>query len=240
MRFAVLALLLAFPAHAQSDPFAGLFQGDQVVLELKGSAGKYAGTLTVQGQQFSTVVTTSGTSATGSFIVGGRTYKFTLTPYGNGYKLASEGVEYVLARKAEQPPPPAPAGAISDAPPASIVGSWRNARGYAQFNADGTGTVDGQSGRYEIHGDQLNMIGAQGQLTVRYSVQGDQLTLSTNAGSICSRSPQARNRRRQRPYGAGGQVVLDLAGLCQQRRCASIQPLHHAQWERVVSVFRTD
>jgi hypothetical protein len=216
MRFAVLALLLTFPAHAQSDPLAGVFRGDRVVLELKGSAGKYSGTLTVQGQQFPAAVTASGTSATGTFTAAGRTYTFTLAPYGNGYKLASEGVEYVLARKVEPPPSPppashppsdeapAPAGANSAASSAGIVGYWRNATGYAQFNSDGTGTVDGQSGRYEIHGDQLTMIGAQGQLTVTYSVRGDQLTLSTARGSI--------TLERSKPETGAGSVHMELVG----------------------------
>src|SRR5262245_36297927 len=147
MRLA-LFLLLTLAARAQSDPFAGVFQGDRVSLELKGSAGKYTGNLTVQGQQFPAAVTASGTTATGTFTAGGRAYKFTLIPHGNGYKLASEGVEYLLARKVESttqapgpatPPPtvsprpatedaPAPAGAIQttpppSAPPSSIVGS---------------------------------------------------------------------------------------------------------------------
>jgi hypothetical protein len=184
MRCAVLAVLIAALCCGQSDPYVGLFQGDRVALELKGSGGKYTGTLTVQGQSFPATVSTSSSNATGTFSAAGRTYSFRLTPDGNGYKLTSEGVEYVLVRSGQTPVPPPASPAAPQPPQGSIVGSWRNARGYAQFNADGTGTVDGQSGRYEIHGDQLTMVGAQGQLTVRYTVQNDQLTLSTAAGSI--------------------------------------------------------
>jgi hypothetical protein len=158
-------------------------------------------------------------------------------------KLASEGVEYLLARKVEAAAPamppfpapapapapsnppvaapparpamedaPAPAGAVPPQPPAaepppasgSIVGTWRHAQGSAQFNADGTGTVDGQSGRYEIHGDQLTMTGAQGQLTVTYAVRGDQLTLSTNRGSIVM--------DRAKPESGAGSVHMELVG----------------------------
>src|SRR5204862_7617521 len=104
----------------------------------------------------------------------------------NGFKLASEGSEYLLARKVDPssappspsqspgqpardvPDVPAPAGVVAPAG-GSIVGSWRNATGSAQFNADGTGVVDGQPGRYLIRGNQLTLIGAQGQIVVQFA-----------------------------------------------------------------------
>jgi hypothetical protein len=210
----MLAGLLAAVVFAQQDPFAGIFQGDKVALELKGSGGKYTGTLTVQGASFPATVIASGATANGTFVVGGRAYAFTLAPYGNGFKLASEGVEYLLTRKveAQSPPvvrtpppapppapvpapptvakqpveePPSPAGAIATpaAAPQSIVGAWRNAQINARFNADGTGTMNGENGRYITRGDQLTMMGAQGQVTIKYAVQGDQLTLTGPGGS---------------------------------------------------------
>ena len=191
----MLAGLLAAVVPAQQDPFAGTFQGDKVALELKGSSGKYTGTLTVQGASFPATVNATGATASGTFVVGGRAYAFTLAPFGNGFKLSSEGVEYLLARKveAQSPPvakqpadePPAPAGAIATpaAAPQSIVGAWRNAQINARFNADGTGTMNGENGRYITRGDQLTMMGAQGQVTVKYAVQGDQLTLTGPGGT---------------------------------------------------------
>ena len=86
--------------------------------------------------------------------------------------------------------PPAPAGAVNPAPAApapaagSIVGLWRNGQGSAQFNADGTGSMDGQQGRYTIRGDQLTLIGAQGQLTLGFAINGDQLTLKAPNGNV--------------------------------------------------------
>src|SRR5215471_14122132 len=219
MRLAAVACMLAAVAVAQRDPFAGVFQGDSVALELKGAGGKYSGTLTVQGQSFPATATASGTTATGAFTVDGRSYSFTFTAYGNGYKLASEGSEYLLTRRQESaaatasivpafaatpvgfapasppptfpapegPPPPlaaAPtgriAGGLAKAAAPSIVGNWRNATGYARFNPDGTGTIDGESGRYEIHGSQITLIGARGQLTLPFAIEGDRLTLTAN------------------------------------------------------------
>ena len=235
--------MLACVVWAQRDPFAGVYQGDKIMLELKPAGGRYTGTLTVQGQAFPVSASASGATAIGNLTAGGRSYLFTLSPFGNGFKLASEGVEYPLVRKVESPaappspamppaplprpveapaaasPPrlatddiPAPAGALpaSTAPASAptggttIVGSWRNAQGYAQFNADGTGTIDGENGRYEIRGDQLTMIGAQGRLTVAYAVRGDQLTLSTARGSMVL--------DRVKPETGAGSVHLELVG----------------------------
>src|SRR4051812_39480056 len=109
MKLAFLAILLAAIACAQPDPLAGVFQGDKVALELKGAGGKYTGTLAVQGASFPATVTAAGATAKGTFIAGGRLYAFTLAPYGNGYKLTSEGVEYLLVRKTEVQSVPAPA-----------------------------------------------------------------------------------------------------------------------------------
>ena len=64
-------------------------------------------------------------------------------------KLASEGTEYLLKKRSD-PAAPADGGAVQ--PDAGnkadngIVGMWRNAQGYARFNADGTGEVDGNTG----------------------------------------------------------------------------------------------
>jgi hypothetical protein len=98
---------------------------------------------------------------TGGFELNGKNYAFTLTAAGSGFKLASEGAEYRLERQGAAGPAPPVAATSND----SIVGSWRNATGSAQFNADGTGVVDGTPGRYEIRGNQLTLIGAQGQVT---------------------------------------------------------------------------
>src|SRR3979411_1324048 len=110
---------------ARPDPFAGTFEGQQVVLELKGARGEYAGTISVRGQQFPVAVKANGANASGSFAVNGQSYPFTLSPAGDGLTLASEGQEYRLPR----------VGAAADQPPASggvsgarIVGSWRNAQ----------------------------------------------------------------------------------------------------------------
>src|SRR5204863_9700408 len=104
-------------------------------------------------------------------------------PNGNGLKLASDGQEYLLARKGGAPASTIePIGDQSGA--GSIVGSWRNATGSARFNADGTGVVDGQPGRYEIQGNQLTLIGAQGRITLPFAVRGDTLTLTANGAAV--------------------------------------------------------
>jgi hypothetical protein len=44
--------------------------------------------------------------------------------------------------------------------------------------------VDGQAGRYEIRGNQLTLIGAQGQVTLGFEVRGDSLTLMVNGAAV--------------------------------------------------------
>ena len=189
MRIAVLlcawtVLVMAQNPLAKPDPFVGTFQGDGVTLEMAASGAGYAGTLSFQGRQFPAAMKAAAQLASGSFEVSGQSYAFTLTQDGGGFKLASAGTEYRLARKATAAPAaPAPAPASAGAA-GSIVGSWRNATGSARFNADGTGVVDGTPGRYEIRGNQLTLIGAQGQATVPFEVRGDVLTLTVNGAAV--------------------------------------------------------
>jgi len=143
-------------------------------------------------------VKAAGAAATGSVEVDGQTYAFTLTPAGRGFKMASKGREYLVERKVE-PEKAAPATSTD-----SIVGHWRNATGYAWFNADGTGVVDGTPGRYEVRGNQLTLIGAQGQATLPFEVRGDVLTLTVNGAAI--------TLNRVKPETGAGSVHMELVG----------------------------
>jgi len=243
MRLGVLGCVVAALALAQRDPFAGVFVNDKITLELKGAGGKYTGTLTVQGQSFpATAVAAGASSASGTFTAAGRAFPFTLAPYGNGFRLSSEGSEYLLVRKVEAATTPATAAGrtgenpappdLSPSPPSadgqaktpaldrlkpvpptqsgivgygpSIVGYWRNATGYAKFNADGTGTIDGQDGRYQIRGDQITLMGAQGQVTLPFSVEGDRLTLMVGGNAV------VLNRAKEET--GAGSVHMELVG----------------------------
>jgi hypothetical protein len=181
----LLAVILAAMGNGQNplarlDPFVGTFEGDHVRLEIAGAKGLYSGTLLVVGKQFAvTVKPTAGGSAAGSFDVQGLTYSFTLTPINGGFKLTSDGTEYTLTRMG-----PAPTGASG----ASIVGLWRNASGSARFNADGTGEIDGNAGKYEIHSETLVLKDAQGQqVSMPFSVRGDTLTLGNGPSVTLNR-----------------------------------------------------
>ncbi len=177
------ALALAQNPLKRSDPFAGRFEGDQVALELTGANGQYTGTLTIQGQAFPLIARAAGATANGVMQAGGGSFPFTLTPTANGLKLASEGSEYMLERHSA---PGGTAQAVSGPVKSgnSVVGYWRNAQGHARFNADGTGEVDGENGRYEIHGNQLALIGPRGQISLAFEVHGDVLTLTVNGALI--------------------------------------------------------
>ena len=74
----------------------------------------------------------------------------------------------------------APQAQPAPSPQATIVGMWRNATGYARFNADGTGEIDGEPGRWLVSGNQLTLSGRQGTMTVPFVLRGDTLTLTVN------------------------------------------------------------
>src|SRR5436309_8030317 len=112
---------------ARPDPFAGTFEGQQVVLELSAARGEYMGTISVRGQQFPVAVKVKGATASGSFTADGQSFPFTLSPVAEGLTLASEGQEYRLMRRGAAEAAQAPAK-----PGGSIVGSWRNAQGSAK------------------------------------------------------------------------------------------------------------
>ena len=187
-------LVMAQNPLAKPDPFVGTFQGGGVTLEMAPSGGDYAGKLSFQGQIFPAVMKASGTIASGTFDFNGQAFAFTLTRDGDGLTLASAGTQYHLVRKAAAAPAlePAPAAPAPPPPPtgaraaagSSIVGLWRNATGYARFNADGTGEVDGTTGRYQIRGNQLLLTGATGQATVQFELAGDVLTLAVNGVAV--------------------------------------------------------
>jgi hypothetical protein len=198
MKLAWLVSIGVIAASAQNplarpDAYVGVFEGQGVALELKGAQGRYTGTLTVQGTSFAATVTADAGGATGTFTVNGTAYRFTLSPLADGFKLESDGGEYRLVRRgAVAAAVPATATPTAAAAPAGIVGTWRNSQGYAKFNADGTGEIDGNPGRYEIQGNQLTMIGAQGRVTVSFTLDGERLSLGANGAAIVLEREKAR------------------------------------------------
>ncbi len=206
MRIALLlwagaALAMAQNPLARPDPFEGTFEGDGVTLTMAPKGGDYAGTLTFQGQSYPAAMKTSGTIASGSFEVQAKAYPFTLTQQGGGFLLNSAGADYRLARKGSAAAPSAQAGSAA----AGIVGTWRNAQGYARFNADGTGEMDGMPGRYEIRGNQLTLTGAQGTGTLGFELRGDVLTLMVNGAPV-------KLERAKADQGGSGGVRMELVG----------------------------
>jgi hypothetical protein len=208
-------LVMAQNPLARPDPFVGTFQGDGVTLEMAPRSGDYAGKLSFQGQTFPAAMKASGTIASGTFDFNGQSFAFTLARDGDGFTLASAGTQYRLARQAAAAPAEKPAPATPAAPAAApagtraaagagIVGSWRNATGYARFNADGTGEADGTPGRYEISGNQLTLTGATGRATVQFEVLGDLLTLTVNGVAV--------TLNRVREEAGDGSIHAELVG----------------------------
>jgi hypothetical protein len=180
-----VTLAMAETPSKQVDPYTGRFDNGQVVLELTGKNGQYSGSITIQGATAPVTAQTVGASAQGEMQVNGMVYRFTLTPVEGGLKLTSDGSQYLLHKSGSvsSAAPATPGNAAPAAKPGNssgIVGYWRNANGYARFNADGTGEIDGQRGRYEIHGNQLTLVGAAGPVTLPFQLQGNALTIIYN------------------------------------------------------------
>lgn len=195
-------LMMAQTPPAEPDPFTGTFREDGVSLEMSSSGGSYAGTLSIHGGHYLATMKVSGTLASGSYDVNGQAHRFTLTREAEGLRLTSGGAAYRLTRRvstALAAPAPEAAQAAPD-----LVGSWRNSTSSAQFNADGTGVVNGTPGRYEIRGNRLTLIGAQAENTARFEVHGDVLALNVNG------KPVTLNRVKEE-VGEGG-VRVELVG----------------------------
>jgi len=191
MRVGVLLCLLAASICAQDkgglpDPYVGVFQNDQISLTLAGSGGKYSGAVTFQGRTFPVTARTVWRVTTGTVEMDGRGILLTFSPYAGGLQVAAEGAVYKLERVT--PTAPKVPGASPRAAE-GIVGEWRNAQGSARFNADGTGAVDGNPGRYEIHGNELTLTGegnggAPVRIVAPFEIDGDILRLTIAGAAI--------------------------------------------------------
>jgi hypothetical protein len=185
----VLLLIAAIgTAWAQtSGSWPGAFAGDGVKLEIQAAGGDFTGSIAFQGRTFPLRFRAVDTVGSGSVEINGQSIGFTVIREGSGVRLAVMGETYRLSRTQSAATPAAPRGnpVPAAAPaPSGIVGYWRNATGWARFNADGTGVIDGTPGRYQIRGDQLLLSGAEGQVTAGFSVSGDVLTLTVGAATV--------------------------------------------------------
>ncbi|MGD0776608.1 MAG: hypothetical protein ABSC05_27650 [Candidatus Solibacter sp.] len=184
---------------AEPDPFAGTFRGDGVRLEMSSSGAAYAGTLSIHGEIYVATMKVSGTVASGSYDVNGLARRFTLTRETEGFMLTSGTAAYRLMRRVSTTLAPEAAQGAAD-----LVGRWRDSTSSAQFNTDGTAVVNGNPGRYEIHGNRLTLIGAQAENTARFEVHGDVLALTVNG------KPVTLNRVKEEV--GEGSVRVELVG----------------------------
>ena len=215
MRIAVLlcagtVLVMAQNPLAGPDPFVGTFQGDGVTLEMARSGADYAGTLSFQGRTFRAAMKASDTVGSGSFEVNGQDFPFILKQDGTGFKLASAGTQYRLARKAPgapsgEPAPAAPAAPKDEAGEGSIhmelAGKWcwisvttaNQGAGQSSrcitLNGNGTYTYAGATDSYNPFGGTGSQAADSGTWTATQST----LTTHSRSGKTTTYRLEKRN-----------------------------------------------
>jgi hypothetical protein len=112
----MLLWLLQNPLAA--DRFAGIFQGDQLQVELKAAGGQYTGTIQLQGQGLPLTARRQGSGLQGTFQAQGQSFAFQVTLDGDTLTLTSDGTSYKLQRQA----PANPLARAPASPPAAATG----------------------------------------------------------------------------------------------------------------------
>ena len=96
----------------EPDPFAGEYEGEEVIVIIKVSGDGYGGEIRRAGRTFPIKATRDGKVVTGTFSHESTTFKFTAQFEGQALKLASGNKTFLLKRKdaaaATAPPAPTP------------------------------------------------------------------------------------------------------------------------------------
>ncbi len=110
-----MALVLAFcssislaqnplgrPEAVEQHPFAGVFTGDKIALDLNydNAQQAYTGWLTFQGKKYACGGIVDNSQLVGKFVADGKPYPFSVGIDGNGITLSSDGQNYPLKRQA--------------------------------------------------------------------------------------------------------------------------------------------
>lgn len=130
-------------AQPAADPWARRFTGEDIALELKGSARDgYHGQLVFGGTTYPVTAKADGNQLSGSFVVGAQAFEFAASLDGDALQLTSGGTDYALkGEPLAAAAPAAPANPLAKAPaPRALTGvakpsgnTWKHPRGWFTF-----------------------------------------------------------------------------------------------------------
>jgi len=111
---------LAKPVQGTA-PFAGVFENEQMRVELKNQDGRYSGTIRYGGQEFPATARGEGNKLTGSFQADGQSFEFTARLEDDTLTLETGGATHILRKQA--PANPLARSSTGAAPGSSIESS---------------------------------------------------------------------------------------------------------------------
>ncbi len=91
----------------------------------------------------------------------------------------------------------------------SLVGKWSAQGESIEFTSQGKCLYFGQTFDYQLSGNQLTLVTAQGNAVFVYAVQGDQLNLTANGQTI---SYTKGEKQHSAPASGKGQIAQELVG----------------------------
>lgn len=173
--WAMLLLTAALPAQnpltPQSDPYSGVFQNEQMKLELNQASGEYGGVIQFQAQTLPVKGRIHDGALPGSFESNGQSFSFRATRKDGKLTFQTDGATYVLEIAT------APQSARSrNVAAGSLVGSWQSDRGILRINADGTANIGMQSHRYTVASNVITFTGGAEPIRIPFDLAGDTWT----------------------------------------------------------------
>lgn len=163
------AVLAQNPLAVSSDPFSGVFQNEQLKLDLSRKGSEYRGVILLGGQSLPVKAQANAGKLTGTFESGGQPYSFQATRAGTRLTLTTDGATHVLDKVGV----PTPAQTSANSP---VVGQWRTPNGTVSILADGTAKIGEKTHQWTVENNVITFTGNGEALKVPFELVGNNWT----------------------------------------------------------------
>jgi hypothetical protein len=185
-RLVILFALLIPPVLPAQNPlaadrFSGVYQNDEIKLELARAGSAYTGRILLSGQALPVKATIVNGKLTGSFESGGQSYSFEAVRNGEELSLTTDGATHVLRKPSAAPSATTPAAAPAAT---GVVGSWQSPSGIVRIAADGTATIGDKIHRWTLNDNIIAFTGNGETLAVPFELNGDNWTWTFPDGKL--------------------------------------------------------